>query len=83
MSSKDQFENEQKRHTQPVIESIPDAEVTHYWLYSPGNRACIWDECYENGIMAIGWDDIGDLSQYPSKTAIREAMQAEFDPDRT
>ena len=33
--------------------------------------------------MAIGWDDIGDLSQYPSKTAITEAMQAKFDPDRT
>ena len=32
-----------------------DLETKRYWLYSPGNGASIWDECYQKGIMAIGW----------------------------
>ena len=45
-------------------------ETTHYWIYSPGDGAAIWDECYNGGIMAIGWDEIGDLSAYSSKDEI-------------
>ena len=32
-----------------------------YWVYSPGRNAERWDEFYNAGIMAIGWDKIGDL----------------------
>lgn len=53
-----------------------------YWLYSPGDGAGIWDDCYKNGIMAIGWDEIGDLSQYSSKTAMKDAMREKIDPER-
>lgn len=41
-----------------------------YWHYSPGENAKFWDEFYENGIMAIGWDEIGDLSQFNSKDEV-------------
>ena len=41
-----------------------DLETKRYWLYSPGNGASIWDECYQKGIMAIGWDEIGELTKY-------------------
>ena len=54
---------------------------THYWLYSPGDAASIWDECYENGIMAIGWDNIGDLKQYGSKEQMKQAMKDLINPD--
>lgn len=56
-------------------------EEHRYWLYSPGDGAVIWNECYKNGIMAIGWDEIGDLRQYSSKTAMKEAMKAKIDPE--
>lgn len=59
-----------------------DVMTIHYWLYSPGEGACLWDECYDKGIMAIGWDQIGDLSQYSSKTEMKEAMKACIDPDK-
>ena len=59
-----------------------DVETTHYWLYSPGEGAGIWDECCSKGIMAIGWDQIGDLSQYASKTEMKQAMKAHIDPER-
>lgn len=56
--------------------------TTHFWLYSPGEGAEIWDDCYNNGVMAIGWDEIGDLSQYASKTEMKEAMKKYIDPER-
>ena len=54
----------------------------HYWTYSPGDKAVIWDECLNNGIMAIGWKDLGDLSQYQSKEEILQALQEKNDPNK-
>lgn len=59
-----------------------DSQKIRYWLYSPGEGAGIWNECYQKGIMAIGWDEIGDLKQYDSKTEMKEAMKENIDPDR-
>ncbi len=59
-----------------------DVETTHYWIYSPGEGAAIWDECYNKGIMAIGWEEIGDLRQYASKTEMKQAMKEHINPDR-
>jgi 5-methylcytosine-specific restriction protein B len=58
----------------------PPREGARYWLYSPGREAQHWDEFYKAGIMAIGWDYLGDLTQYPKKAAIAEAMR-EHDSD--
>lgn len=59
-----------------------DVETVHYWLYSPGDNASIWDECCQEGIMAIGWDSIGDLTAYESKSAMKEAMKEKIDPSK-
>lgn len=48
---------------------------SRYWLYSPGEQAYLWDEYYEKGIMALGWDDLGDLSKYDSKQEIEKELQ--------
>lgn len=52
-----------------------DIKKTRYWIYSPGDNASIWDECYNQKIMAIGWDKIGDLKEYDSKDEIKQAMK--------
>ncbi len=57
-----------------------DVETTHYWIYSPGDGAEIWDECYSDGFMAIGWDAIGDLTQYSSKDEMKKAMKEKINP---
>jgi 5-methylcytosine-specific restriction endonuclease McrBC GTP-binding regulatory subunit McrB len=31
------------------------------WIFSPGEKAEEWKNFYDNGIMAIGWDKIGDI----------------------
>ena len=57
-------------------------EGTHYWLYSPGERASLWDECLNDGIMAIGWDEIGDLRAFSSKDEMKKAMKEKIDPSK-
>lgn len=56
-----------------------DIETIHYWIYSPGERAKIWEECYNNNIMAIGWDALGDLRDYNSKDEIKQEMKQCYD----
>ena len=57
-----------------------DIQTTHYWIYSPGNNACMWNDFYTEGIMAIGWGEIGDLSTFPTKDAMKQKMKECFDP---
>lgn len=46
-----------------------------YWLYSAGRNAEKWNECRDNKMICIGWDDLGDLSLYESREAMRLKMQ--------
>ncbi len=52
-----------------------NVEQVRYWLYAPGSGASKWDEFYHDGIMAIGWDYLGDLRAYASKSDMKRKMQ--------
>lgn len=52
-----------------------DIKTTHYWLYSPGHGAEMWDEFYKKGIMAIGWSYLGNLKEFSEKDEIRLKLQ--------
>ena len=45
-----------------------------YWVYAPGEQAYKWDEFFNEGIMAIGWD-IGDLRNFKNKKEINKKIQ--------
>jgi 5-methylcytosine-specific restriction endonuclease McrBC GTP-binding regulatory subunit McrB len=51
------------------------ATKTKYWLYAPGENANKWEEFYADSIMALGWDELGDLEQYASKKDINKKLQ--------
>ena len=72
-----EIERQEKKSQKFATSAIVDDEVksVHYWIYSPGDNASIWDECYDEGIMAIGWDKIGDLRSYTSKEEMKQAMK--------
>lgn len=76
-----QFSNTKQANKGAAI-ADDDVETVHYWIYSPGENASLWDECYNKGIMAIGWDEIGDLKNYDSKNAMKEAMREKIAPNR-
>lgn len=44
------------------------------WAIGAGEGARLWGDFHERGFAAIGWDDLGDLSQYDSRTAIHNAL---------
>ena len=49
------------------------------WAYAPGPDAEFWEEFYDQGIMGIGWDKLGNLSQYGSKDQILKRLKEEYD----
>lgn len=62
---------------------LGDAGVrkTRYWLYAPGKDAYLWDRLAVDGEMTIGWEKIGDLRQYRSKEAMKQAMREAYNPE--
>lgn len=67
---------------QPKTESKMPKSV-HTWIYSPGENAFLWPECTEKGTMYLGWDEIGDFSQYETREDMREQMREEYGPDKS
>lgn len=57
-----------------MLDLIKNSNKKQYWLYSPGENAYMWDEFYRDGIMGLGWDEIGDLTQYKSRDEIKKAL---------
>lgn len=49
-----------------------------YWLFAPGRNASKWDEFYKEGIMAIGWDELGDFNDYNSRDEIVDDMREKY-----
>lgn len=57
--------------------STQDGEVDdsiNYWLYAPGDDARLWAKFYQNGIMGLGWDYLGDLSHYKTRAEVEKAI---------
>lgn len=62
----------------PISPIVPIEEHANpqkrYWMYGPGESARFWEEFYDKGIMAIGWDELGDLKQYASKAILQDKI---------
>ena len=52
-----------------------DVKTVKYWVYAPGEGANMWDKFYDDDIMAIGWNEIGDLKNYLDKNEIKYKLQ--------
>jgi len=68
---------------QTILNMINDTsdKSRQYWLFAPGEQASMWEEFYKEGVMAIGWYEIGDLQQYSSKTEMAKRMQEVYKND--
>jgi 5-methylcytosine-specific restriction protein B len=43
---------------------------------APGPEARFWNDCLQGGYICVGWDEVGDLSEYPSFEDFRPAFEA-------
>ena len=62
-----------KQTTDAALSS--DEAAVRYWLYAAGDGSVNWESDYTEGIMAIGWQDMGDLMAYSSKDEMRNKMK--------
>ena len=58
-----------------------EKEAIRYWVYAPGKDSIMWEEFYKRGVMAIGWEELGDLSLYKNKSEIKEMMKKIYSPN--
>lgn len=63
---------------------LPETVMTtdrNIWLVAPGRDAEHWDDFYRDGIIAIGWDDLGDLSQFDTLESMTDALVETYASD--
>ncbi|MYC68718.1 MAG: AAA domain-containing protein [Acidobacteriia bacterium] len=53
-----------------------DAKV---WALSAGQNARWWDDFRRMNLIAIGWDDLGDLRELSTRESIRDALRDVYD----
>ena len=56
------------------------AQAKH-WIIGCESDANLWLEFQDQGIAAIGWDFLGDLSEYETREEVRLAMVDEYEND--
>lgn len=61
-----------------IIEAEPSNKKNKVWLFAPGENACMWDECKDSQTMCLGWDLIGDLSEFNNKEELTKALQVAY-----
>lgn len=71
--------NEKNKSSRNSALADEDINTVHYWTYSPGVGGYKWEDYYKKGIMAIGWGEVGDLSDFDRKSQIKSQMQEVFD----
>ena len=42
---------------------------------APGELGKYWQDCADNSYICVGWDDVGDLTQYETKEEFRDAFR--------
>ncbi|MZP30661.1 EVE domain-containing protein [Heliobacterium undosum] len=63
-----------------IAAAIKDFLYTHftreekYFKVAPGEGAALWPECLAGGYISIGWNEMGDLRQYPDYDEFKSAF---------
>ncbi|MCU4173795.1 AAA family ATPase [Carboxylicivirga sp. N1Y90] len=58
-----------------TLTGMNNSNGINYWMYAPGAKAKHWEEFYEKGVMALGWDDLTDLHRYGSQKELAKVLQ--------
>ncbi|MDO5554488.1 MAG: AAA family ATPase [Planctomycetia bacterium] len=60
----------------PSKESETDESPSsvQYWIYAPGEQAKHWETYQKQGVMGIGWNEVGDLREYATREELRQKL---------
>lgn len=63
-------------------EGAPIYPGPRVWAMGAGEAARLWPSFHEEGIVAIEWDELGDLQQYESQEDLHAAMKRAYPRDQ-
>ncbi|MEH7495787.1 AAA family ATPase [Neobacillus niacini] len=72
------FETYGKKENLPEIDELDSPQ---YWLLGAGEGSFMWEDFYQNELIGIGWEELGDLKQYNSQREITAALKETFQLD--
>jgi len=61
-----------------LVNKVKNMGTASYWTYAPGEKACMMKECVDKDLMMLGWDELGDYSDFKNKTEIKAAIKANY-----
>jgi len=61
-----------KEEYESLLKMLNHRNDREYWLYGVAEN---WDQYYDEGVMALGWDELGDLNQYENKQQIVKKLR--------
>ena len=73
--------NEQKKREVENSNADKDVKVVDYWTFSLENQEENWNAFFENNLIALGFNELGDFSTYENKQEIQEKFQELNDTD--
>ncbi|WP_373069634.1 AAA family ATPase [Gemmatimonas sp.] len=75
----------------PALAGMPTQELglfLYHWAapktgarvfkIAPGQLAKYWNDCLAGGYICVGWDEVGDLTEFGSKEEFRDAFREHF-----
>ena len=71
----------QQKPTASNVDEKQMDDTINYWIYSPGEQAAFWDEYYDNGIMGLGWNKIGDLRNFSKQEDLVAPLKQNYGSD--
>ena len=67
-----------KKFNNEILNPISNKDLPNsIWVIAPGENAEIWEECKNNGYIAIGWDKI-NVKNYTNKSDLKKALIEEY-----
>lgn len=53
------------------------------WLCAVGENGNKWEECHRDGVVRLGWDPVGELTQFETREAIISRLQEVYNRDES
>jgi 5-methylcytosine-specific restriction protein B len=57
---------------------VPGGPAEPIWKIAPGERGRLWQQCLDERAIRVGWPEVGDLAQYPTKEELEAALQQHY-----
>lgn len=55
--------------------NLNQQKARKFWLYAAGEKSYKWNDFYKESIIALGWDNLGNLKNYHSQDEIAKELQ--------